>query len=62
MGDTSITYNKFPVGMNDSKSYQSSEFESAWCDFYEKVKSWAVSSSQSDSSDSEYVVVEDEKN
>lgn len=61
MGDTSITYNKFPVGMNDSKSYQSSEFESAWCDFYEKVKSWAVSSSQSDSSDSEYVVVEDEK-
>ena len=47
--------------MNDSKSYQSSEFESAWCDFYEKVKSWAVSSSQSDSSDSEYVVVEDEK-
>lgn len=75
MGDT-ITYNQHSTnieGMNDiscpsnsnsSSSKSIDKFELAWCDFYDKVNSWAspssASSNTSDSSECD-VVVENSK-
>lgn len=59
MGDTTEIKSPRKAEMNNSKSCPKSKFELAWSDFYEQVTSWAVSSTSSDSSDSE--CVEDDK-